>query len=110
MATFYEFRTLTASLVFDLTDAFAQRRGTRGPFPRPFEPIRFLATARTGVNPQVFDPPLELMVYRNGNGYHVFRNMAKKSDGTILRAALAEGAYDIRVESSFYQRGELLNV
>lgn len=104
MPTVYEFRTLTATNVFDLTDLFAKTRGTRGPFPRPFEPIRFFATAKiVGMTREEYEPPLELIVKRNGNGYHIFHNMIKKSDGTVLRKALANGQYDIRVESDFYQ-------
>lgn len=101
--TTFEFRTLTATLVFDLTDEFATRRGTRGPFPRPIEPIRIFATARVTPNPAVFDPPLQLLVQRNGLGYHVFHNQMKRSDGTVTRKALPDGEYVFRVEGDFYQ-------
>ncbi len=104
MSTFYEFRRLSATLVFDLTDAFATDRGTRGPFPRPFEPIRFFATARiVGLNREEFKEPLELITKRNGSGYHIFHNMIKNADGTVIKRALADGQYELRVESSFYQ-------
>ena len=111
MVSTFEFRSLTATLVFDLVDAFAERRGTRGPFPRPFEPIRFFVIARiVGPNREEFRPPLELIVKRNGNGYHTFHNAIKRSDGGVLKKALAPGRYDLRVDSDFYQMVELHNV
>lgn len=111
MATTFEFRTLTATLVFDLTDSFAAIRGTRGPFPRPVERIRFFAIARiVGLNREEFNPPLELFVLRNGNGYHVFHNSMKRPDGTLVRKALADGTYDFRIESDFYQSAVITNV
>jgi hypothetical protein len=104
MATTFEFRTLTATLVFDLTDSFAMSRGTRGPFPRPFEPIRVFAIARIiGLIREEINPPLELIVQRNGNGYHIFHNSTKRPDGTVSRKALADGRYDFRIEGDFYQ-------
>ncbi len=88
---------MAATLVFDLRDEFAQLRGTRGPFPRPFEPIKFFATAEgVGPNRREFKPPLELIVQRNGNGYHIFHNTIKQPDGTVLKSALAAGTYDLR--------------
>lgn len=111
MATTFEFRTLTATLAFDLTDAFATLRGTRGPLPRPFEPIRVFATARiVGLNREEFDPPLELILHRNGVGYHIFHNTVKRADGTVIKKALADGTYDFRVEGDFYQPVDLTNV
>lgn len=107
----FEMRRLTATLIFDLLDQFASLRGTRGPFPRPFEPIRFFATAQgAGMNRRTLDPPLELIVNRNGGGYHVFNNLAKRADGTVLKGALGADVYDFRVEGSFYQTKEILNV
>jgi hypothetical protein len=108
--TTFEFRTLTATLVFDLTDEFAKIRGTRGPFPRPIEPIRIFATARVTPDPVVFNPPLQLIVQRNGIGYHVFHNSMKRSDGTVVKKALISGTYDLRVEGDFYQPAVLPGV
>jgi hypothetical protein len=108
--TTFEFRTLTGTLVFDLTDAFATSRGTRGRFPRPIEPIRIFATARVNPNPEVFNPPLQLIVQRNGIGFHIFHNSIKRSDGTVVRKALANGEYDFRVEGDFYQPAVLPGV
>ena len=111
MATTFEFRTLTATLAFNLTDAFATTRGTRGPFPRPLEPIRIFAIARiVGLTRQELRPPLELIVQRNNNGYHIFHNSMKRPDGTVVRKALADGRYDLRVEGDFYQPVILTNV
>ena len=108
--TTFEFRTLTATLVFDLTDAFATARGTRGPFPRPLEPIRIFATARVTPNPEVFNPPLQLIIQRNGLGYHIFHNSIKRADGTVIRKVLPNGEYDFRVEGDFYQPAVLPGV
>jgi hypothetical protein len=105
----FEMRRLTATLIFDLKDQFATIRGTRGAFPRPFEPIRFFATAQgSGMNRREFETPLELVVSRNGGGYHVFRNLFKRPDGT--KGTLLSDTYDLRVEGSFYQRAERANV
>jgi len=111
MSAFHEIRRLGAILIFDLKDQFARERGTRGSFPRPFEPIRFFATAKgAGPNRRVFNPPLELLVRRNGGGYHIFHNLVKQDDGTILKGALTDDVYDLRIEGSVYQRAEQLNV
>jgi hypothetical protein len=108
--TTFEFRTLTATLVFDLTDAFATTRGTRGPFPRPIEPIRIFATERVTPNPVVFNPPLQLRVQRNGIGFHVFHNSMKRPDGTVVKKALINGEYNFRIEGDFYQAAVLPGV
>jgi hypothetical protein len=110
MATTFEFRTLTATLAFDLTDAFATVRGTRGPLPRPFEPIRVFATAKVAPNAEVFTPPLELALKRNTNGYHVFHNSMKRPDGVVMKKALTDGRYDLRIEGDFYQPLPLTNI
>ena len=111
MTVFYELRRLGATLIFDLKDQFARERGTRGLFPRPFEPIRFFATAKgTGPNRRVFTPALELLVRRNGGGYHIFHNLVKQADGTVLKGSLTDDVYDLRIEGSLYQPVEKTNV
>jgi hypothetical protein len=100
----FELRRLSATLVFDVLDEFAQLRGSRGPLPRPFEPIKFFAVAEgAGPNRKELKPPLEFVVKRNTTGYHSFHNIIKKPDGTLLQNALAAGTYDLRVEGRFYQ-------
>jgi hypothetical protein len=111
MPVFYEIRRQSATLIFDLKDQFAQKRGTRGAFPRPFEPIRFFATAKgAGPNRRVFKPALELVMRRNHGGYHIFHNQVKQTDGTILRGTLTDDVYDLRIEGNFYQTAERQNV
>src|SRR5260370_41431945 len=111
MQTFYEIRRHTATLIFDLEDRFARERGVRGPHPRPFEPLQFLVTAQgAGVNRREIKPPLEMVMERNGGGYHVFNNIIKHPDGSLRQRALADDTYDLNVKSSFYQRLELTNV
>jgi hypothetical protein len=107
MQVSYELRRYTATLIFDLEDRFARERGARGPHPRPVEPLKFLVTAK-GVGPgkTEFEPPLELIVQRNAGGYHVSHNMVRLKDGTVLKRALAEEVYDLRVEGRFYQSVE----
>lgn len=104
MPTFTDIRRLSATLVFDLEDGFARARGTRGAHPRPFEPVKFLATARFAGNVrQDIDPPLELVVTRNGGGYHLFFGAARQPDGSRRERALDDGRYAVRVEGRFYQ-------
>jgi hypothetical protein len=111
MNAVYELRRLGATLIFDLKDQFAEQRRTRGLFPRPFEPIRFFATAKgTGPNRRVFTPAIELLVRRNGGGYHIFHNLVKQADGTILKGSLTDDVYDLRIEGSLYQPVEKTNV
>src|SRR5687768_1736336 len=111
MPAFYEIRRFQATLIFDVKDQFARTRGTRGQYPRPFEPIRFFATAKgAGPNRRLFEPPLELLVRRNGGGYHIFHNLVKQADGTILKGALTDDVYDLRIEGTLYQSAERLNV
>lgn len=103
----FELRRLSATLVFDVLDEFARLRGSRGPLPRPFEPIKFFATAEGAApNRKELKPPLEFVVQRNGTGYHSFHNIIKKPDGTLLQNALAAGIYDLRVEGRFYQTAQ----
>lgn len=94
-------------LIFDLEDRFARERGARGPHPRPIEPLKFLVTAQgVGLGRIEFEPPLELILRRNVGGYHVFHNMVRLKDGTVLKRALAPEVYDLRVEGRYYQRVE----
>lgn len=106
-----ERRTLAAIRVFDLEDAFARDRRLGGPHPRPFEPIRFslLGGTMAGVETR-FDPPLSLVVRRNGSGYHLFFGRVRLADGTIVQQPLPEGAYRLRIESGLYRPTELANV
>jgi len=111
MPALYEIHRQGATLIFDLKDQFAKERGTREAFPRPFEPIRFFATARgAGPNRRVFKPALELVMRRNHGGYHIFHNLVKQTDGTILRGTLTDDVYDLRIEGNFYQTAERQNV
>lgn len=107
MPTIYEIRGLSATLIFDLEDRFARARGVRGPHPRPFEPVKFFATAEiVGGARQEFARPLELVVKRNSLGYHCFFGAVKHPDGSIRRGALTDGTYAVRAEGRFYQRVE----
>ena len=107
MLTSFELRRYTATLIFDLEDRFARERGVRQPHPRPFEPLKFLVTAQgVGAGRRAFEPPLELVVRRNGGGYHIFNNQVRLKNGTVLKRALADDLYDLRVEGRFYQSAE----
>lgn len=111
MLTFNDIRRLSATLVFDLEDRFARGRGVRGFHPRPLEPVKFLATARIegGVRKEIV-PPLELVVTRNGGGYHLFFGTARRHDGERRERALTDGLYAVRVEGRFYQSAERVDV
>jgi len=107
LPTIYEIRSLSATLIFDLEDRFARARAVRGPHPRPFEPIKFFATAEiVGGVRQDFARPLELVVKRNRSGYHCFFGAVKQPDGSVRQRALPDGTYAVRAEGTFYQRVE----
>ncbi len=106
-AAIYELRRQTATLIFDLEDRFARSRGTRGFHPRPLEPVRLFVVARIVLGlRQDFARPLELIVQRNGSGYHIFFNAIRQPDGSVRQAALDAGSYVVRVESRYYQTQE----
>jgi len=102
----YEKRVLVPTRAFDLEDAFAAKRRTRGPHPRPIEPIvfRLLAEVVGGVR-RPLTPPLELVVRRNASGHHLFFDTVRVADGGTRRVTLA-GRYVVRIESPFYQTFE----
>lgn len=103
----FEIRRRTALAVFDAEDRFARGRGTRGPRPRPFEPVRFVATAEmVGGVRQDFARPLELVTTRSPSGFHLFFGETRGDGGPTVRGELAAGTYAVRAEGRFYQRVE----
>ena len=99
-----EHRRLSATLIFDLEDAYARRRGVRGPHPRPLgEPrLRLLGEMVGGVR-QDFERRLELLLTANPSGYHLFRGKVRLDDGSRRHFELGDGTYVVEVESDFYQ-------
>jgi hypothetical protein len=107
LPTILDIRRHSAALVFDAEDRFARARGTRGPHPRPFEPVRFYATAEmVGLVRHDFPRPVELVTTRTPAGFHLFFGETRQADGSVRRGALAEGTYAVRAEGRFYQRVE----
>lgn len=104
MAVRFELRHLTATLVFDLEDAYARRRGTRGLHPRPIGPVdyRLLGRVVGGVR-QDFDHPLPLVIRRNPSGYDLCFGQVELPGHTCRR--VPEGTYALRITSpyAFYQ-------
>lgn len=109
--TFITWRSLSATLVFDLVDDYAARRGIRGAHPRPFGEIRLLATAQVigGVAQPLLDP-VELVTRSGPAGYHVFFGDVRLPDGSLRQHLLAAGTYVVRVESTFYQPAERTDI
>lgn len=79
----HERRTTTPSLVFDLVDAFAARRGTRGPNPRPTGEVRFriAATEQAGVR-TALRRPHTMVMQRNTAGYDLWFGSVVDDGGT----------------------------
>jgi hypothetical protein len=107
LPTILEIRRHSAALVFNAEDRFARARGTRGPHPRPFGPVRFYATAEiVGLVRNDFPRPVELVTTRTPAGFHLFFGETRHADGSVRRGTLAEGTYAVRAEGRFYQRVE----
>ena len=104
MAARFEFRHLSAILIFDPEDGYARRRGMRGLHPRPIGPLsyRLLGRLQDGALER-FEHPLELDVTRNPSGFDLFFGQVDLADGT--QPALREGIYAARISSPyrFYQ-------
>ena len=94
----FVFRHLSASLIFDLEDGYARRRGMRGPHPRPVGPLsyRVLGRVRNGVL-EPFAPMTTLRVRRNPSGYDLSFGVIELPDRT--RRTLADGRYAIQITS-----------
>lgn len=107
MNTGLELRRLAATLIFDLEDAFARRRGVHGPHPRPSGGIRFsMVGTMVGGTRQPIDPPLQLRVLANPSGYHLFFGSVSLQNQSRRMDNVAPGQYVVRIDSDFYQRAE----
>jgi hypothetical protein len=57
-----------------------------------------------------FDVPVELVVTRNPSGYDLFFGRERLSGGRHRNAALADGVYVLRTESTYYQPAERADI
>jgi hypothetical protein len=110
----YEFRHHTATVVFDLEDAFARERAVRGLHPRPIGPVRFFLIGQVvgGVR-QDFPDPLELSVVRTPSGYDLFYDTVRLANRSSRQWRLPDGVYVMRVatpDTHFYQAAERQDV
>ena len=114
MPIVYEFHHQTASVIFDLEDAFARERAVRGPHPRPIGPLRFfLVGEMVGGVRQDFPSPLELFVVRTPSGYDLFYETVRLADRSSRQWRLPDGVYVMRIatpDTHFYQTVERLDV
>jgi hypothetical protein len=112
-------RKITAAvLILNLEDAYARERMSPNSHPRPFEPLLFqLVRMQAAGNGIEFDPPLQLEVIRNQNGYHLFfgkeilandPSRSRNLPGPVPRRDLnlPAGKYTLRVSSPLYQTAE----
>jgi hypothetical protein len=107
MSPTLELRRLSATLIFDLEDAFARQRGVNGKHPRPTGGINFsIVGTVAGGNRQPITPSLQLQVVANPSGYHLFFGGTKSLSRSRQTSGLAPGQYVVRVDSDFYQRTE----
>jgi hypothetical protein len=104
MTVDFEFRHLTATLIFDLEDSYARGLGTVGKHPRPLGRSDFYAVGSlVGGNRQPVNPALRLLVSSNPGGYHLFFGKVASADRRPIQVALGSGDYFIRVVNEFYQ-------
>ena len=100
-----ERRQLKAAQVFDLEDAFARARRTKGHHPRPFGTIHFAIVAQIGDGRgrEELAQPLKLITVQNPSGYQLFFGDYQLPNGTRRQNILADGQYVVRIEAQYYQ-------
>jgi len=101
-----ERRTLAATLILNVEDAFARERLGSSIRRRPLEPLQFRLVDRTvGGNFGTFTPPRDLVITRNASGYHLFFGRERLADGSTAVIEMPGGLYTIEIESPprFYQ-------
>lgn len=106
MALTYESFTFVPIAALTLIDHFVQLRGTRGPFPEPFGPVKFQLVARlTQGGSATLDPPILLRGQTNYTGVYRFANEATIGNSPVL--IIPPGRYTLRITSEFYQDAEV---
>lgn len=109
--TRFEYRSQTATRIFDIIDGFALRRGLGGARPRPIGPVRlFLIADHTPGANQVFTPPPELLLTTGDSGYSISFGLVRQPDGSQIVEQFGAGPYLLRVRSDNYQVIDFDNV
>ena len=98
----YEQFTNTPTFAIGGRDGLAMLRSTRNQIPEVLGEFRFFVTRRVSPPVVVYDPPLELVSLKNRSGFFLFSGETRSADrpGTSI---LADGDYEWRVESDYYQ-------
>jgi len=109
--TSFEYRSVTATRVFDIIDGFALQRGLDGARPRPIGAVRlFLAADHTPGASQVFTTPPELLLTTSDSGYSISFGLVRQPDGGQIVEQFGAGPYLLRVRSDNYQVTDFDNV
>jgi hypothetical protein len=109
--TGFEYRSRTATRVFDIIDGFASQRGLDGVRPRPIGPVRlFLVADHTPGANQVYATPPELLLATSDSGYSINFGLVQQPDGSQIVRQFGAGPYLLRVRSDNYQVTDFDNV
>lgn len=98
----YEQFTNTPSFAIGGRDSFAMLRSTRNQIPPVLGEVKFFVTRRLSPPAIVYDPPLELVSWRNRSGFFLFTGETHAAERSA-NSVLADGDYEWRVESDYYQ-------
>ena len=99
--------------VFAPVDTYAAGLGVRGKQPMAVGALRFFVTGRRsedGRELASYDPPVQLLVYKNTIGRFIFLNEVTDTEGVTRRPYFRPGGYDLRIEAEFYQTVIVENV
>lgn len=109
--TRFEYRSRTATRVFDIIDGFALQRGLGSARPRPIGQVRlFLVADHTPGANQVFATPPELLLTTGASGYSTSFGLVRQPDGSQIVEQFGAGPYLLRVRSDRYQVIDFDNV
>lgn len=97
----YEQFTHTPSFAIGGRDSFAMLRSTRNQIPPVLGEVRFFVTRRVSPPAVVYDPPLEAVSWTNRSGFFLFNGETRSAERG--NSILADGNYEWRVESDYYQ-------
>lgn len=98
----YEQFTNTPAFAIGGIDSFALLRSTKNEIPAVLGEVRFFVTRRVSPPAVVYDPPLELVSWKNRSGFFLFSGETRSAERPAP-GILAAGDYEWRVESDYYQ-------
>lgn len=106
-----EYRSRTATRVFDIIDGFALQRGLAGARPRPIGQVQlFLIADHTPGAGQVFATPPELLLTASNGGFSISFGLVRQPDGSQVAGQFGAGPYLLRARSDNYQVTDFDNV